>query len=88
MCIRDRSFSPQQLDCILALCKGQAVPEEQRQTLAGVPVSYTHLDVYKRQEPVDVNGEKQKADRPHEIRDFGQAAQIVFFLHDRNVLRW
>jgi len=33
-------------------------------------------------EPVDVNGEKQKADRPHEIRDFGQAAQIVFFLHD------
>ena len=37
--------------------------------------------------PVDVNGEKQKTDRPHEIRDFGQAAQIVFFLHDRNVSR-
>lgn len=33
------------------------------------------------------DGEKQKADRPHEIRDFGQAAQIVFFLHDRNVSR-
>ena len=31
-----QSFTPQQLDCILALCKGQAVPEEQRQTLAGV----------------------------------------------------
>ena len=40
-----QSFSPQQLDCILALCKGQAVPEEQRQTLAGVLRDIRHTEV-------------------------------------------
>lgn len=40
-----QSFSPQQLDCILALCKGQAVPEDQRQTLAGVLRDIRHTEV-------------------------------------------
>lgn len=40
-----QSFTPQQLDCILALCKGQAVPEEQRQTLAGVLRDIRHTEV-------------------------------------------
>lgn len=40
-----QSFSPQQLDCILALCKGQAVPEEQQQTLAGVLRDIRHTEV-------------------------------------------
>ena len=40
-----QSFTPQQLDCILALCSGQAVPEEQRQTLAGVLRDIRHTEV-------------------------------------------
>ena len=40
-----QSFSPQQLDCILALCKGQAVPEDQRQPLAGVLRDIRHTEV-------------------------------------------
>ena len=40
-----QSFTPQQLDCILALCKGQAVPEEQRQTLAGLLSDISHTEV-------------------------------------------
>ena len=43
-----QSFSPQQLDCILALCKGQAVPEDQRQTLAGVLRDIRHTEVQRR----------------------------------------
>ncbi len=40
-----QSFTPQQLDCILALCSGQAVPEDQRQTLAGVLRDIRHTEV-------------------------------------------
>ena len=55
MCIRDRSYTLQEIltvksDDVVgrvktyeAIIKGQNIPEP------GIPVSYTHLDVYKRQ---------------------------------------
>ena len=43
-----QSFSPQQLDCILALCKGQAVPEVQRTLMDAIsgasPIIARYLD--------------------------------------------
>lgn len=38
-------FTAQQLDCLVALCKGEAVPEEQRQALAGVLRDIRHTEV-------------------------------------------
>ena len=56
MCIRDSGICA--VRHILCLCKAVLIADE-RITL-GFPVSYTHLDVYKRQVSDFISGRKQR----------------------------
>ena len=61
MCIRDRDFVPIKQVAINVLEKIEDAYKNQG-TVTGIPVSYTHLDVYKRQTG-ELPSERDTADR-------------------------
>ena len=87
MCIRDRVESTKRLGAEVELVKGtyddahdRAVELQEQTGMTFIPVSYTHLDVYKRQVPAR-GDPRQRAGHRHEVRRLGRPVRHLSLIH-------